>query len=79
MGSVDQNFVAVTVLGSKKIGLDRSSMGEAPNSQQQKQKIVTGDGGYVLEDVPHLSDYIPNLPVILSLSLKSFSIYVAYI
>ncbi|OIS99806.1 PREDICTED: ATP-dependent 6-phosphofructokinase 6-like [Nicotiana attenuata] len=59
MGSVVQNFVAVTVLGSKKIGLDISSMGEAPNSQQ---KIVTGDGGYVLEDVPHLSDYIPNLP-----------------
>ncbi|KAL5576895.1 hypothetical protein UlMin_018594 [Ulmus minor] len=25
-------------------------------------KIVTGDGGYVLEDVPHLSDYIPHLP-----------------
>jgi hypothetical protein len=26
-------------------------------------KVVTGPGGYVLEDVPHLSDYIPNLPV----------------
>ncbi|KZV54274.1 6-phosphofructokinase 3 [Dorcoceras hygrometricum] len=26
-------------------------------------KIVTGAHGYVLEDVPHLSDYIPNLPV----------------
>ncbi|XP_043711142.1 ATP-dependent 6-phosphofructokinase 7-like [Telopea speciosissima] len=25
-------------------------------------KIVTGDGGYVLEDVPHLCDYIPDLP-----------------
>ncbi|PON81088.1 ATP-dependent 6-phosphofructokinase [Trema orientale] len=25
-------------------------------------KIVTGDAGYVLEDVPHLSDYIPHLP-----------------
>ncbi|XVF25067.1 hypothetical protein REPUB_Repub13aG0181700 [Reevesia pubescens] len=25
-------------------------------------KIVTGDCGYVLEDVPHLSDYIPDLP-----------------
>ncbi|GAU34893.1 hypothetical protein TSUD_144240 [Trifolium subterraneum] len=25
-------------------------------------KVVTGPGGYVLEDVPHLSDYIPNLP-----------------
>ncbi|XP_073044024.1 ATP-dependent 6-phosphofructokinase 3-like [Primulina eburnea] len=26
-------------------------------------KIVTGEYGYILEDVPHLSDYIPNLPV----------------
>ncbi|XP_062087585.1 ATP-dependent 6-phosphofructokinase 3-like [Humulus lupulus] len=25
-------------------------------------KIVTGDAGYVLEDVPHLSDYLPRLP-----------------
>ncbi|EXB24699.1 6-phosphofructokinase 3 [Morus notabilis] len=25
-------------------------------------KIVTGEAGYVLEDVPHLSDYIPDLP-----------------
>ncbi|XP_061351849.1 ATP-dependent 6-phosphofructokinase 3-like isoform X2 [Gastrolobium bilobum] len=25
-------------------------------------KIITGVAGYVLEDVPHLSDYIPNLP-----------------
>lgn len=25
-------------------------------------KIVTGDYGYVLEDVPHLTDYIPDLP-----------------
>ncbi|KAE8688438.1 ATP-dependent 6-phosphofructokinase 3 [Hibiscus syriacus] len=28
-----------------------------------KPKIITGPGGYVLEDVPHLSDYIPDLPV----------------
>lgn len=26
-------------------------------------KVVSGPAGYVLEDVPHLSDYIPNLPV----------------
>ncbi|ERN15213.1 ATP-dependent 6-phosphofructokinase 6 [Amborella trichopoda] len=25
-------------------------------------KIETGEGGYVLEDVPHLTDYIPHLP-----------------
>ncbi|XP_010541000.1 PREDICTED: ATP-dependent 6-phosphofructokinase 1 isoform X2 [Tarenaya hassleriana] len=26
------------------------------------RKIITGPAGYVLEDVPHLSDYIPSLP-----------------
>jgi hypothetical protein len=26
-------------------------------------KLVTGDAGYVLEDVPHLSDYLPDLLV----------------
>ncbi|KAI3421701.1 uncharacterized protein J3R85_011893 [Psidium guajava] len=26
------------------------------------KKIVTGDAGYVLEDVPHFTDYIPDLP-----------------
>lgn len=25
-------------------------------------KVVTGDHGYVLQDVPHLTDYLPNLP-----------------
>ncbi|CAN4110121.1 unnamed protein product [Withania somnifera] len=33
-------------------------MGETPNLQK---KIVIGEDAYVLEDVPHLSDYIPNL------------------
>jgi hypothetical protein len=27
------------------------------------KKIVNGEAGYVLEDVPHLTDYLPNLPV----------------
>lgn len=27
-----------------------------------RMKVVTGDAGYVLEDVPHLSDYIADLP-----------------
>ncbi|KAM7490486.1 hypothetical protein LguiA_033407 [Lonicera macranthoides] len=27
-----------------------------------QMKVVNGDNGYVLEDVPHLTDYIPNLP-----------------
>ncbi|XP_050388011.1 ATP-dependent 6-phosphofructokinase 3-like [Argentina anserina] len=29
---------------------------------ENKAKILLGDNGYVLEDVPHFSDYIPNLP-----------------
>lgn len=28
-----------------------------------QQKLVYGEAGYVLEDVPHLTDYIPDLPV----------------
>lgn len=40
-------------------------------------KIVSGDDGYVLEDVPHFSDYIPNPPVCSVLSLhKVESMYV---
>ncbi|RVW79252.1 ATP-dependent 6-phosphofructokinase 3 [Vitis vinifera] len=27
-------------------------------------KVITGDAGYVLEDVPHLTDYIQGLPVL---------------
>ena len=26
-------------------------------------KLVSGEAGYVLEDVPHVSDYLPDLPV----------------
>lgn len=33
------------------------------SSFNSKPKIVHGPGGYVLEDVPHLSDYISDLPV----------------
>jgi hypothetical protein len=28
-----------------------------------KKKLVGGDAGYVLEDVPHLTDYLPELLV----------------
>lgn len=41
-------------------GSGESAMGSAANS---KPKIVYGTAGYVLEDVPHLTDFIPNLPV----------------
>lgn len=65
MGSVDHCLAGVTV-GSghninKTAGLNIIS--SMPNLQHTQNKIVIGDDGYVLEDVPHLSDYIPNLPV----------------
>ena len=45
------------------------------NGGDPKKKIVFGEAGYVLEDVPHLSDYIPDLPVTLSaLSFFFFAI-----
>ncbi|EEF45836.1 ATP-dependent 6-phosphofructokinase 6 [Ricinus communis] len=38
-------------------------MGNADgNLQSQMMKIVNGEAGYLLEDVPHLTDYIPDLP-----------------
>ncbi|KAK7379957.1 hypothetical protein VNO78_32235 [Psophocarpus tetragonolobus] len=33
-----------------------------PKSMASDPKIVTGAAGYILEDVPHLTDYIPDLP-----------------
>ncbi|GKV11829.1 hypothetical protein SLEP1_g23048 [Rubroshorea leprosula] len=32
------------------------------NTKSNKPKVVTGPGGYILEDVPHLADYIDDLP-----------------
>ena len=34
-----------------------------------KMKLVPGSAGYVLEDVPHLTDYLPDLPVLFLLLL----------
>ncbi|GMN40029.1 hypothetical protein TIFTF001_009258 [Ficus carica] len=31
-------------------------------ASDSRMKIVNGEAGYVLEDVPHLTDYIPDLP-----------------
>ena len=36
-------------------------------SEDSQLKIVSGEAGYVLEDVPHLTDFFPDLPVFLSL------------
>nr|GME03449.1 ATP-dependent 6-phosphofructokinase 6-like [Ipomoea batatas] len=43
-------------------------MGSEGFAVQPKLKTVNGDDGYVLEDVPHLSDYVSQPPCILSLS-----------
>ncbi|KMZ71490.1 6-phosphofructokinase [Zostera marina] len=43
----------------RKIALESSMNGLTGRSLA---KIVSGDAGFVLEDVPHLTDYIPDLP-----------------
>ncbi|KAJ0007430.1 hypothetical protein Pint_29561 [Pistacia integerrima] len=39
-----------------------NSRGSMETSENSERKIVTGDAGYVLEDVPHLTDYVLDLP-----------------
>lgn len=53
----------------------------ASNDSDLQMKIIYGDVGYILEDVPHFTNYIPNLPIYFSISLfRSSSItYVNYI
>ncbi|MFS7907556.1 putative 6-phosphofructokinase [Helianthus anomalus] len=38
-------------------------MGPPPAATLSQPKIVTGNHGYILDDVPHLADYIPDLPI----------------
>lgn len=63
---------ATVVAPEKKKLLDLKDPLAAPASRSSpapaskwamKKKLVGGDGGYVLEDVPHLADYLPKLPV----------------
>jgi hypothetical protein len=37
-------------------------------------KLVSGEAGYVLEDVPHVSDYLPDLPVSAASRAKGFDL-----
>ncbi|XWS26744.1 hypothetical protein CRYUN_Cryun26dG0056700 [Craigia yunnanensis] len=39
-----------------------ASSASAASPEISKPKIVNGPGGYVLEDVPHLADYVADLP-----------------
>ncbi|KAJ4957442.1 hypothetical protein NE237_024553 [Protea cynaroides] len=47
---------------SKSNGNTTASGRSMASSCNSERKISTGDAGYVLEDVPHLIDYIPDLP-----------------
>lgn len=72
----DHKFKKKVAYSNSKNGfLKLATMGLESNSMP---KIVTGDFGYTLEDVPHLSDYIPDLPVrIISLSMYiHYNIYI---
>ncbi|KAH9714021.1 ATP-dependent 6-phosphofructokinase 3 [Citrus sinensis] len=39
-----------------------NSNGSMATTENSERKIITGEAGYVLEDVPHFSDYISDLP-----------------
>lgn len=41
---------------------ERNRRGEAMDGAAVV-KLMSGEAGYVLEDVPHVSDYLPDLPV----------------
>jgi len=40
----------------------RSRLGSMEDITKYEKKIYQGEAGYVLEDVPHLADYLPDLP-----------------
>uniref|UniRef100_A0ACD5VSX2 Uncharacterized protein n=1 Tax=Avena sativa TaxID=4498 RepID=A0ACD5VSX2_AVESA len=53
------------LLEQKMEPLPAAAAAKAPASAckwAMKKKLVGGDAGYVLEDVPHLTDYLPELP-----------------
>ena len=45
---------------------------ECSENSQTNMKVIQGEAGYVLEDVPHLTDYLPDLPVSVSPSFFFF-------
>ncbi|XP_027924573.1 ATP-dependent 6-phosphofructokinase 3 isoform X1 [Vigna unguiculata] len=58
--TIKQNGFLHPKLGSEPArSRSRAAMASPANSDP---KVVTGAAGYILEDVPHLTDYIPNLP-----------------
>jgi 6-phosphofructokinase 1 len=69
--------VAITPPPQRKLMELKSSFAPAAKSsparkaKPAKKKLAGGSGGYVLEDVPHLTDYLPELKVSLLLHRKS--------
>jgi hypothetical protein len=56
-----QDFLAVSSLLPGRVGMACYEI--------LRSKSFSGEAGYVLEDVPHLTDYFPDLPVYISLFL----------
>ncbi|KAH7856107.1 hypothetical protein Vadar_032760 [Vaccinium darrowii] len=54
------NSKLVCCSNSKTGSVVQLPMGSSPGNSQPK--TLTGEAGYVLEDVPHLTDYLPDLP-----------------
>ncbi|XP_002309230.3 ATP-dependent 6-phosphofructokinase 3 [Populus trichocarpa] len=60
--SSSRKFSSLTFIGSRPFRPSSYSTTFAMASNDvSKPKIITGDFGYVLEDVPHFTDYIPDL------------------
>ncbi|KAF5748520.1 6-phosphofructokinase 3 [Tripterygium wilfordii] len=65
---ISRKYSAVSFTSSGSRSVPGSRIGSptramaSTNINPSDMKIVTGEAGYVLEDVPHLRDYIPDLP-----------------
>ncbi|XP_039124635.1 ATP-dependent 6-phosphofructokinase 6-like isoform X3 [Dioscorea cayenensis subsp. rotundata] len=63
MASLSSSLSSVSAPAKNGNGaISRSDRPMALDLKLNQRKIVHGDAGYVLEDVPHLTDYIPDAP-----------------
>ncbi|GAB2228048.1 hypothetical protein Droror1_Dr00009877 [Drosera rotundifolia] len=53
---------SVSASNNNSVAMDRFAKHGGGEMVEGRRKVVSGPGGYVLEDVPHFSDYIPDLP-----------------
>lgn len=51
----------------------RSLVSSSAPDDSVSSKIVEGESGYVLEDVPHFTDYLPDMPVSSFISVYFFA------